>query len=375
VLYAGGVAPHVVKADVASMYPSLIRAFGIGPSCDRLGAFVALVGRLTALRLQHKRAEAAAGAGRVDAYQHRALHTAMKIVVNAAYGYLGAGAMALFADRAAADAVTRCGREILGQVAERLQGQGVVLLEADTDGVFFAVPSHWTEDDERACVARVAATLPAGLALEYEGRYRAMLCYEVKNYALLTYDGALIVRGAALQSSRTEPFGARFLHAALGCLLRDDCAGVQQAYRETVAALQERRLTPWDVATETRLTKTPQAYGRSRGRSREAAYEALLGAGRTQWRVGERVRYYRASGGRAIWLPGDPATEGGGAGAATGLPPYDVPHYRGVLHTSYVGRLRKAFTPEDFAQLFRPSGQVGLFDRPLTEVKPQWIRA
>ena len=113
----------------------------------------------------------------------------------------------------------------------------------------------------------------------------------------------------------------------------------------------------------------------SRARSRAAAYEALLAAERTQWRVGERVRYYRASGGRAIWLPGDPETEGGAEGSATARPPYDVAHYLGVLHTSYVGRLRKAFTPEDFAQLFRPSGQVGLFDRPLTEVGPQWIRA
>jgi hypothetical protein len=33
------------------------------------------------------------------------------------------------------------------------------------------------------------------------------------------------------------------------------------------------------------------------------------------------------------------------------------------------------FAPDDFAQLFRPSGQVGLFDRPLEEIEPRWIRA
>jgi hypothetical protein len=56
-------------------------------------------------------------------------------------------------------------------------------------------------------------------------------------------------------------------------------------------------------------------------------------------------------------------------------PAYAVAHYLEVLHTSYVSRLRKAFTADDFAQLFRPSGQAGLFDRPLTEVQPQWIVA
>ena len=35
-------------------------------------------------------------------------------------------------------------------------------------------------------MAAVAATLPPGINLDYEGRYQAMLAHEVKNYALLT---------------------------------------------------------------------------------------------------------------------------------------------------------------------------------------------
>jgi hypothetical protein len=53
---------------------------------------------------------------------------------------------------------------------------------------------------------------------------------------------------------------------------------------------------------------------------------------------------------------------------------YDVAHYLRVFHVSYVSRLRKAFTDEDFAQLFRPDGQSGLFDRPLAAIQPRWIR-
>jgi hypothetical protein len=56
-------------------------------------------------------------------------------------------------------------------------------------------------------------------------------------------------------------------------------------------------------------------------------------------------------------------------------PPYDIAHYLAVLQVSYVSRLRKAFAPGDFEQLFRPTGQLGLFDRPLTEVQPRWIEA
>ncbi len=44
--------------------------------------------------------------------------------------------------------------------------------------IYFAVPDGWGEADERAAVAAVAATLPEGIRLEYEGRYQAMLSHE-----------------------------------------------------------------------------------------------------------------------------------------------------------------------------------------------------
>ena len=49
-----GVAHRVVKADVASLYPSLMRAYRIGPARDRLGALLALVDRLVEQRLAAK---------------------------------------------------------------------------------------------------------------------------------------------------------------------------------------------------------------------------------------------------------------------------------------------------------------------------------
>ena len=71
----------------------------------------------------------------------------------------------------------------------------------------------------------------------------------------------------------------------------------------------------FDGTGAVRLTKTPAEYRHSRGRAREAPYEALLGAGRTAWEVGERVRYYRAAGGRYVGVPEtDDEADGEGAG-------------------------------------------------------------
>ncbi len=393
-LFATGIAEHVVKADIASMYPSLMRLYQIGPDCDHQRALLRLVARLTDLRLAHKQAMREAPPASLERAHHDAVQAAMKLLINSAYGYMGAGTMALFADRRAADEVTRRGREVLDQVVAALRARGVALIEADTDGVYFAVPPGWDEPRERALVAEVAAELPGSIRLEYEGRYRAMFSHEVKNYALLTYRGDLIMRGVALRSSRAEPFGERFLQHALRCVLAGDIGGLQRAFRDTVDRLRARALPPDDLATRVRLSKTPQQYQTSRARQREAAYEALLAAGRTEWSAGERVRCYRTSGGYT-WLPDEtaddqpvsqePRTENqeplsGNSKLKTQdlklplSPDYDVDHYLGVLVTSYAGRLRKAFTPEDFGQLFRQDAQLGLFDQPLDNIQPLWIR-
>jgi DNA polymerase, archaea type len=272
----------------------------------------------------------------------------------------------------------------------------MALIEADTDGVYFAVPASWTEEQERQLVAEIGAELPAGIRLEYEGRYRAMFSHEVKNYALLTYDGQLIVHGVALRSSRAEPFGERFLRQALFCTMTGDVIGARNTYLQTTEALRQRALPASAVAARVRLSKSPEAYQATRAAHTEQAYEALLRAGRNRWTPGERVRFYRALGGAPIWIPDESETisfdEAGRAEVRadehrTNEPPlpsyaddvkdrrdYDVDHYLRVLVTSYASRLRKAYTVEDFEQLFRVDEQLGLFDRPIEGIEPIWIR-
>ena len=398
-LFATGIAEQVVKADVASLYPSLMRTFQIGPSSDRLGVLLGILGQLTDLRLAHKAAAKRAVPGSVEANHHDATQAAMKILINAAYGYMGAGAMALFADSRAAGEVTQRGRAVLSQVLEDLRRRGMALIEADTDGVYFAVPRGWTEEQERALVEAVGVNLPAGIRLEYEGRYRAMFSHEVKNYALMTYDGRLIVRGVAMRSSRAEPFGERFLRQALPYTMLGDVVSVRRVYLETVEALRNRSLAAADLGVRVRLSKTPESYLAARATHMEPQYEALLDAGRTRWYPGERVRYYRTRSKNYVWLPeeNEEASVGNDWAAESreseqdeqekrqeqkertykeivaDRRDYDVEHYLQVLVTSYAARLRKAFEPEDFAQLFRLD-QPGLFDLPIEAIQPRWIR-
>jgi DNA polymerase elongation subunit (family B) len=365
-LFATGVAERVVKADVASLYPSLMRTHRIGPARDRLGVMLALVDGLVERRLQAKEAARSAPAGSTDRFTHEAMSAAMKLVVNTAYGYLAAGALTRFADVHAANEVTRRGRETLDFMCRELHARGVTRLEADTDGVYFAVPPGWTEADERRVVAEVDALLPPLVQLEFEGRYAAMLSHEPKNYALLGYDGRLVLRGVAFRSSRTEPFGDSFLRRAIARLLAGDIPGVRQAFVETVRALRRREYSTFEVSSRVRLTKSPAQYRAARPERREHSYEAMLAAGRQEWRRGDRVRVYRSQGGAAAVV----ADRVGAAADPEDPRLYDVEHYLRMLRTQYAARLARAFAPDDFAALFADPDQASLFPPMYEQVRP-----
>ena len=367
-LFATGVAQRVVKADVASLYPSLMRAYRIGSSRDRLGALLRLVDGLVERRLAAKASARAAPAGSPERHAHEAMAAAMKIVVNSAYGYLAAGGeLTRFADVHAANEVTRRGRETLDLICRELAARGVVLIEADTDGVYFSVPESWSEADERRVVAEVAALLPPLVQLEFDGRYAAMLSHEPKNYALLGYDGALILRGVAFRSSRAEPFGEAFLRRAIRRLLVGDVAGVRDAYLDTVTALRRRELSTRDVSSRVRLTKTPARYLETRESRRELPYEAMLASGRTSWSTGDRVRVYRTKlgAGAIVVESDDQVAERDTADRRD----YDIDHYVRLLRDTFAARLARAFTPDDYAIVFADPDQPSFFTPSISTVR------
>ncbi|WP_052195339.1 ribonuclease H-like domain-containing protein [Deinococcus radiopugnans] len=357
-LHAEGILNHIVKADVASMYPSIIRAEGIGPQQDGLKAFNRIVSDLTTQRLAHKRQARNAELSEGERREHHAMQDAMKLIVNAAYGYLGAGRLARMGDRDAADRVTARGRELLHQVTAALEASGVQLIESDTDGAYFSTRESIGEQAERALIAAVSATLPEGITLEFDGRAQAMLSHQIKNYVLLRDDGTLELSGASFESSRSERYGMAFLRTALLALLQGDVPGVQAAFADVMDRLSSRTYSNADVSTRVRISKTRETYAQTREKRREAHLEAAWQAG-LPFRVGDRMELYVREGqGQTVMTDPDKHD-------------YDVKHYQAALVQNYATRLRKALDPADWSQLFGGRG-TGLFDRPVQDMRVQW---
>jgi DNA polymerase elongation subunit (family B) len=192
-----------------------------------------------------------------------------------------------------------------------------------------------------------------------------MLSHEPKNYALLGYDGALLLRGVAFRSSRSEPFGDHFLRRAIARLLVGDVAGVREAYLATITALRSRSLPTRDVSSRVRLTKSPDTYLATRAKRRELVYEALLADGRATWSVGDRIRVYRRQNGEGgVVASSDDDTP------SPDLRDYDVDYYVRLLRSTYAERLARAFAPEDFGVVFADADQFTLFSSPLQAIRP-----
>jgi len=355
-LFTSGVVRNVVKADVASLYPSLMLTYKIGPKSDQLGVFLALLRELTTLRLQHKAEARRHQPGSHKAHAHEAASGAMKQLINSFYGSLGTS-FALFGDLDAAGEVTRRGREVLGQMLLELEQRGVLLIEADTDGVLFGVPSTWTEDDERKLIDEVGQVLPTGISVEHDGRYAAMYSYAEKNYALQAYDGKVRLVGGSFRSSRSERYGEQFLRAAVPLLLDNRFEELRELYLETVARLRSHQIPIADLAISVILSKNPETYARS-GR-REEQYEVLIAAGRERWKGGDRVSYYQARGGRKKLVSEHAGDE-------------DAEYYVRRLKEIYCQRLSRALTREDFELLFGEN--LSLWETTLADIKPLTTR-
>ena len=292
-IFLTGVLGPVVHADVESLYPSIMIAHGIAPASDDLGVFTGLLRELTTLRLGAKRAmqrmEDPVERSRMDAMQG-----SYKILINSFYGYLGY-TKGMFNDFARADEVTKTGQKILRTMIAEIRREGGKVVEVDTDGIYFVPPAGaGTAEEESAFVAALSAKLPEGITVAMSGRYRKIMSYKKKNYALLGHDGRIRIKGSSLISRSMEQFGRTFVRNAIDFIMQGDFEGLHRLYVQYHGAILAHGLDVRDFARVEALKDTLSAYeeevnaGR---RNRSAAYTVAMASGRPV-RPGDKIAYY-----------------------------------------------------------------------------------
>lgn len=288
-IFKTGIIENVWHCDVTSLYPSVMLAFGFLPQNDALGMFRGLLQDLRTFRVQAKN-ELRQSTCPVERNQLDALQSTFKILINSFYGYLGF-AQGHFADFTAAEAVTAKGREILRQMVDWLNGQGATVIEIDTDGIYFHPPAG---ADVELLHAGLAAELPAGIEVEFDERYRAMFSYKAKNYALLSEDGTMHLKGAALKSRGMEPFLRDYMEQFVRLLLEGEPQSAIALKTEITEQIRNRSLPIEALAKTEALQDSLASYQKKIGassRNRSAAFELALKSGK-DYQAGDQVSYY-----------------------------------------------------------------------------------
>jgi DNA polymerase elongation subunit (family B) len=154
------------------------------------------------------------------------------------------------------------------------------------------VPSGKIEIDElREGLAR---ELPEGIEIEFDEQFDAMFSYKAKNYALLTKDGAVIIRGGALKSRGFEKFQRVFLEEMIKLIMEGKPEAIINLRDEFERKIRSRG---WKIdmlmKTDTLQDSLDKYRAKIAGsaRNRAAAYELALASGRN-YKPGDQISYY-----------------------------------------------------------------------------------
>jgi len=288
-IFFTGVARNVWHCDVASLYPSIMLQFDCFPASDRLQIFRHLLTDLRTFRLE---AKAKMRAEKNPTRQHhlQALQNTFKILINSFYGYLGF-AQGNFADFDAAARVTQIGRDLLKKMIGWLNAHGANVIEVDTDGIYFVPPEKIDIDELQKGLAK---ELPPGIEVEFDEQFEAMFSYKAKNYALLTKDGDVIIKGGALKSRGLEKFQRVFLEEMIKLIMEGRSDAIPRLRDQFEKKIRNRE---WKIdmlmKTDTLQDSLEKYRAKIAGsaRNRAAAYELALASGRA-YKPGDHVSYY-----------------------------------------------------------------------------------
>src|SRR3989442_9723838 len=311
-IFFTGVARNVWHCDVASLYPSVMLQFDCFPATDRLQIFRHLLSDLRTFRLEAKASMRAASNDPARQRYFHALQNTFKILINSFYGYLGF-AQGHFADFDAAARVTQIGRDLLKKMIDWLNARGAQVIEVDTDGIYFTPPTNVeagvspakrksNADGTAATTAAeieqlregLAKELPPGIEVEFDEQFDAMFSYKAKNYALLTPEGDVIIKGGALKSRGLEKFQRVFLEEMIKLLMEGKPEAIAQLRDEFEKKIRDRE---WNIEMLMKTDALQDSLDKYRAkiagsaRNRAAAYELALASGRN-YKPGDQISYY-----------------------------------------------------------------------------------
>lgn len=257
-----GVYDNVFKVDVASLYPSIMRHYKVYPKAkDYNSHFLKMLDYFTEERLKNKKK-----AKELKDRFYDDLQNAQKVVINSAYGFMGASGLNYNFPEGAAS-VTRYGREIISKavlwatgcnlahvvkkitnkgkpneekeyewvIGEKVtEGKGYVISNCDTDSISFTCGKDLSLEERKDILTDLNGNFPSAIKFEDDGYYSRVVILKAKNYILKTQDGKIKLKGSSIRDQKKEPAIREMMEKMIGCLVNDSRENIIGIYNDYI---------------------------------------------------------------------------------------------------------------------------------------------
>ncbi len=281
-----GIHFDVVVMDFASLYPSIIKVRNISyetvrcshdqckkntiPQTNhwactkRNGLTAIIIGSLRDLRVNYyKSLSKKETLTEEQRQQYTVVSQALKVILNASYGVMGAEIFPLYF-LPAAEATTAIGRFTILETIKKCEEIGIEVLYGDTDSLFIKKPT-----DEQIHKVIEQAKKDHGVDLEIDKVYRyCVLSNRKKNYLGVTKSGTVDVKGLTGKKSHTPPFIRKLFYELLDVLSTvqtiEDFEKAKQVITNKIATcakkVEAKEIPLQDLTFNVMISKSPSEY-------------------------------------------------------------------------------------------------------------------
>ena len=281
-----GIHFDVVVMDFASLYPSIIKVRNLSYETVRCtheeckkntipgtnhwactkknGLTSMIIGSLRDLRVNYYKSLSKKETLTDDQkQQYTVVSQALKVILNASYGVMGAEIFPLYF-LPVAEATTAIGRHTILETIKKCEATGIEVLYGDTDSLFLKKPTP-----EQIKVVIEQAKKDHGVDLEIDKTYRyCVLSNRKKNYLGVTKSGKVDVKGLTGKKSHTPAFIKNLFYELVDILSKvqtmDDFVKAKQDISEKISTcgkkVEAKEIPLEDLTFNVMLSKAPSEY-------------------------------------------------------------------------------------------------------------------
>ena len=283
-----GIHFNVTVMDFASLYPSIIKVRNLSYETVRCtheecksnkipdtnhwvctkynGLTSMLIGSLRDLRVNYYKSLAKKAKTQEQKEQYTVVSQALKVILNASYGVMGAEIFPLYF-LPAAEATTAVGRYIITETIKKCQSNGVEVLYGDTDSLFVKNP---TAEQIHSVIEDTKKEQGVDLEIDKEYRY-VVLSGRKKNYLGVTKEGKVDVKGLTGKKSHTPPFIRNLFFEVLESLSKvqteQDFEAAKKEITQKISTcatkVKERKIPIPELAFNVMISKAPSEYDKT----------------------------------------------------------------------------------------------------------------